>query len=105
MLSPLSSFPHRREAATGRQSSSAVIPTAGSVLMTVPAGGDSDQGVVFLGKLGDGFIAITGACLGPVLRVEFGESPSYVVTHPIAATCGGQLDLLERSVEAVAAAS
>ncbi|KAE8682183.1 Protein KINKY POLLEN [Hibiscus syriacus] len=47
--------------------------------MTVPvAGGDSDQGGGFHDKLGDGFIAITGACLGPVLRVEFGESPSYV---------------------------
>ncbi|KAE8727805.1 Secretory laccase, putative isoform 1 [Hibiscus syriacus] len=59
----------------------------------------------WLPRLGDGFIAITDACLGPVLRVEFGELPSYVVTHLIAATCGGQLDLLERSVEAVVAAS
>ncbi|KAE8732819.1 hypothetical protein F3Y22_tig00001728pilonHSYRG00114 [Hibiscus syriacus] len=38
--------------------------------------------------------------LEPVQRGKFGESPSYVVTHPIAATCGGQLDLLERSVKA-----
>ncbi|KAE8702205.1 putative Concanavalin A-like lectin protein kinase family protein [Hibiscus syriacus] len=30
-------------------------------------------------KLGDGFIAITGVCLGPVRKVEFGESPSYVI--------------------------
>ncbi|KAE8655005.1 hypothetical protein F3Y22_tig00117034pilonHSYRG00450 [Hibiscus syriacus] len=27
--------------------------------------------------------------LGPVQKGKFGESPSYVVTHPIAATCGG----------------
>ncbi|KAE8656003.1 Detected protein of confused Function [Hibiscus syriacus] len=77
MLSPLSSFPHRREAgfrtaAVCRRNSHRRPPH--------PVAG---KNYFYTTMLGDGFIAITGACLGPVLRVEFGESPSYVVTHPI----------------------
>ncbi|KAE8668407.1 hypothetical protein F3Y22_tig00112339pilonHSYRG00025 [Hibiscus syriacus] len=36
-------------------------------------------------RLGDGFIAITGACLGPVLKVELDESPN----RSVAAVDGG----------------
>ncbi|KAE8728865.1 hypothetical protein F3Y22_tig00004046pilonHSYRG00015 [Hibiscus syriacus] len=56
-----------------------------------------------LPQFGGGFIAITGACLGPGKRLEFGESSSYVVTHPIAATWTAVLGSLEVSVGVVAA--
>ncbi|KAE8688361.1 hypothetical protein F3Y22_tig00110987pilonHSYRG00029 [Hibiscus syriacus] len=42
------------------------------------------------------------ALAGPVSWVKFGESPNYVVTHPIAATWRGNW-LLEASVGIVAA--
>ncbi|KAE8656821.1 hypothetical protein F3Y22_tig00116997pilonHSYRG00405 [Hibiscus syriacus] len=54
-------------------------------------------------QFGGGFIAITSACLRPGKRVEFGESSSYVVTHPIAATWTAVLGSLEVSVGVVAA--
>ncbi|KAE8670470.1 aquaporin TIP1-1 [Hibiscus syriacus] len=34
------------------------------------------------------FISLDEALVGPVIRVKFGESPNYVVTHPIVMTWG-----------------
>ncbi|XP_039020647.1 V-type proton ATPase subunit a3-like [Hibiscus syriacus] len=58
--------------------------SAGSRLPSLSATGDGGRKVM-------AFYSLVGSYLGPVLRVDFGESPNYVVTHPGASTCGGQL--------------